>query len=46
MMATMALCDLIEINLIPIGDGNCVGCAKHANLAIEINLIPIGDGNT
>ena len=39
--------DIIEINLIPIGDGNGVNRVRDKRMysLIEINLIPIGDGN-
>ena len=37
--------ECIEINLIPIGDGNDTDKKHPCFMSIEINLIPIGDGN-
>ena len=45
MSVAFARFDLIEINLIPIGDGNIGKQSDGQHDCIEINLIPIGDGN-
>ena len=36
---------MIEIDMIPIGDGNHYCHTVYSTSAIEIDMIPIGDGN-